>query len=274
VVSKAFQVLSDPQKRAIYDRSGGDPESRFGGGPSDGSGSTAFARSPSGGMAFEGEISPEDLFNMFFGGGMGGAEFGGFGGPGVFTASFGPGGFRTTRVGGGVPRQARAGGDTNSRSSMLIQLFPLLIFLAFSILQTLPSLFASPSYPDPRFSFQPSMRFDTQRTTPGMGVKYHVNMAELRSHPVLGAEIARAASQDNVQSHVRGTAMEAFENNVEHAYTRELYTRCQRSMDHKERRKEREIGFMGIGTDWEKVKRIEAEKIEECEELRRHGIIR
>ncbi|KAG5219888.1 J domain-containing protein [Salix suchowensis] len=32
------------------------------------------------GMAFESELSPEDLFNMFF----------------VFTASFGPGGFRTT----------------------------------------------------------------------------------------------------------------------------------------------------------------------------------
>ncbi|KAJ3551480.1 hypothetical protein NP233_g13075 [Leucocoprinus birnbaumii] len=32
VVSKAFQVLSDPQKRAAYDRSGGDPEDRFGGG--------------------------------------------------------------------------------------------------------------------------------------------------------------------------------------------------------------------------------------------------
>ena len=32
---------------------------------------------------FDGEISPEELFNMFFGGGMNGGSFGGgFGGPG------------------------------------------------------------------------------------------------------------------------------------------------------------------------------------------------
>ena len=39
-----------------------------------------FATSPFGGGGFEGEMSPEDLFNMFFGGGMGGAQFGGPGG--------------------------------------------------------------------------------------------------------------------------------------------------------------------------------------------------
>ncbi len=39
------------------------------------------------GGGFEGELSPEDLFNMFFGGGggMGGANFGG---PGMITPFF------------------------------------------------------------------------------------------------------------------------------------------------------------------------------------------
>ncbi len=84
MVSKAFQVLSDPQKRAIYDQSGSDPEDRSGG-----------MRSPSGfsssrgGGGFEGEMSPEDLFNMFFGGagpGFAGNGFGGGfgGGPGTW----------------------------------------------------------------------------------------------------------------------------------------------------------------------------------------------
>jgi DnaJ-class molecular chaperone len=72
VVSKAFQILSDPQKRSIYDQSGGDPDSRFGG-ASSGMAQT-FA-----GQQFEGEISPEELFNMFFGGGLGG-NMGPFGG--------------------------------------------------------------------------------------------------------------------------------------------------------------------------------------------------
>ena len=75
VVSKAFQILSDPQKRAAFDQSGGDPDSRFAGM------SPGFA----GGRQFQGEVSPEDLFNMFFGGGgqMGGGPFGG--GPGEST---------------------------------------------------------------------------------------------------------------------------------------------------------------------------------------------
>ena len=59
---------TDPQKRAIYDRSGDDPESRFGGMSSSGP-SSGFQTSPFGGATFEGELSPEDLFNMFFGGG-------------------------------------------------------------------------------------------------------------------------------------------------------------------------------------------------------------
>ena len=67
----------------MYDRHGSDPDSRFAG-MSNGGGHPGFATSSfgGGGPTFEGEISPEDLFNMFFGGGGG---FGGMpmgGGPG------------------------------------------------------------------------------------------------------------------------------------------------------------------------------------------------
>jgi DnaJ family protein B protein 12 len=67
VVSKAFTILSDPQKRAVYDQVGGDPEQRGGGG----------GRSPGGrGMAgmnmrpglnqmfFEEEINPEGTLDL------------------------------------------------------------------------------------------------------------------------------------------------------------------------------------------------------------------
>lgn len=80
MVSRAFQILGDKDKKAQFDRFGGDPDSRFGGG---GGGPTAspfsgFARSPGGGRGpmFEEEISPEELFRQFFGGG----GMGGFGG--------------------------------------------------------------------------------------------------------------------------------------------------------------------------------------------------
>jgi len=65
----------------VYDN-GSDPEDRFGGMSSGGGPSFANAGF---GNRFEGELSPEDLFNMFFGGGGGG----GFG-PG-FATSFGGG---------------------------------------------------------------------------------------------------------------------------------------------------------------------------------------
>ncbi|KAG5338680.1 hypothetical protein C0989_006648 [Termitomyces sp. Mn162] len=289
LVSKAFQVLSDAQKRAVYDRSGDDPESRFGGMSSRSSG---FSASPFGGGTFEGEISPEDLFNMFFGGGGGGGGGGnvfgtGFGGGPVFTASFGPGGFRTTRMG----RQAHHQQGAADQRSLLIQLMPLLILFAFSLLSALPNMFGTAAVPDPRFSFEPSARYNLARQTGDIGVRYHVNKAEFFGHPIIGAELAREgdsgqssggnsgqssggnSGQSSGKTEKRGPAVTKFEKTVDHVYTQDLYVRCQRGMDRKERAKEQEIGLFGIGTDWEKVRAIEREVIGSCEELKRLGVL-
>ena len=82
VVSRAFQILSDPDKKAKFDRFGGDPDNRFGSGASPAASPfSGFARSPSSGRGpmYEDEISPEELFNRFFGGGVGGGGFAPFG---------------------------------------------------------------------------------------------------------------------------------------------------------------------------------------------------
>ena len=77
MVSRAFQILSDPDKKTKYDRFGGDPDNRFsssGAQPQSPFGGGGFARPQGAGMGgfYEDEISPEELFNRFFGGGMGG----------------------------------------------------------------------------------------------------------------------------------------------------------------------------------------------------------
>ncbi|KAG1725725.1 hypothetical protein EDB19DRAFT_1754156 [Suillus lakei] len=264
MVSKAFQVLSDSQKRAIYDQSGSDPESRSGGMSSRGPG---FSASPFGG---EGEMSPEDLFNMFFGGGgmaMNGG-FGGspFGGP-VFTASFGQGGFRTTRMRtnmGGA--QAQQQGEGAQGRSLFMQLLPLILLIAFSFLSAIPDMFST-SIPDPRYSFSSSTRFNTERQTSGLGIKYHVNEHEFKNHRQIAADIAGGAQR-------RGSTLSRFEGQVEHVYTNTLYGECQRAVDRRQRRRDAEVGIFGVGTDWEKVKAIEAEKIESCEELKRLGVLK
>lgn len=186
VVSRAFQVLSDADKKAQFDRFGGDPDSRFGGGSQPASSPfSGFARSPGGrggGPMFEDEISPEELFRQFFGGGMGGGFGGGpFGtlnpshilsmsntygstgggmfdtGPGfVFNLGGGPG-VRVHQFGGGRPRRRPPGGnqpaqEPPSLTSTLQSLLPLLLLF---ILPILSSFFGGSSTPS-----GPSMRFD------------------------------------------------------------------------------------------------------------------
>jgi DnaJ family protein B protein 12 len=78
-VGLAYGTLSDPQKRTIYDRYGEeDPDNRGGGmRPAGGGGGVHFRQGQ--------EVSPEDIFNMFFGGMQGGGGMG----PGVHFRSAG-----------------------------------------------------------------------------------------------------------------------------------------------------------------------------------------
>lgn len=119
-VGLAYATLSDTQKRAIYDRYGDeDPDNRGGGG----------ARHGGAGVHFNGqEVNPEDIFNMFFGGGM----------PGGFQAGGMPGGFRVYSTGfGGMPRQQQRGAQQAQQQApnvfaQLINLLPVLVLMFLS----------------------------------------------------------------------------------------------------------------------------------------------
>jgi DnaJ family protein B protein 12 len=193
VVSRAFQILSDGDKKARYDQFGGDPDNRFsstGGGAAASSPFSGFARSPGqrGGF-YEDEISPEELFNRFFGGGgLGGGPFGqfggGFGGGGpqfVFNMGGGPG-FTVHRMGGATPRRRPQGpnGEAAPPPSGLTALTQLLPLLLLFILPLLSSLFSGSS------SSGPSVRFDSpvapntmHRITPKYKVDYFINPVEV-----------------------------------------------------------------------------------------------
>ena len=125
-VGLAYATLSDAQKRTIYDRYGEeDPDNRGGGG-----GVHMRRRGGGGGV----EMTPEEIFNAFFGGGMPGGGMGP-GGMHFYSAGFGPGmHFR----GGGMPRQQRARQaqqqqqQEGSGFGTLVQLLPLIMIMLVS----------------------------------------------------------------------------------------------------------------------------------------------
>ena len=92
-MSKAFACLTDPHKRAYYDRTGHEDHNSHA--------AAAAQRNGQRGGGMHHDMDPQDLFNMMFGGGMGGGAFGM--GPMHF------GGFRgaTMRQQRGQPQQAQ-----------------------------------------------------------------------------------------------------------------------------------------------------------------------
>ncbi|TDH68507.1 hypothetical protein CCR75_005568 [Bremia lactucae] len=135
-VGKAFAILSDPEKRAHYDQYGDDatiqqqPQHRRGYAP-------------------DGDITPEEIFNMFFGG------------------NFRPRGHRPQpqHQDHRQPQEQRGGMAT------LAQFLPLLLIF-------LVSLLSYPSTPEIPFTLDPTPQFNIQRTTQmanvAKGIPYYV----------------------------------------------------------------------------------------------------
>lgn len=245
-MSKAFTVLSDKDKRAMYDRYGGDPDSRSGAAQA-ASSSHPFSQFQGGARMRPGmgaEIDPEDLFNMFFGGGMGGAQFGG--GP-MFT--FGGPGFRTQYYRPGAAPRGRPAGRAGQRNqtSMWFQVMPILVLLFFTLLSYLPALF---SVSDPEFRWRPTSLHRAQRTTHDRNVLYYVDPVAFAKHPYVTSSTTSSRHGSNVQFFSKEKSspeLKAFERRVEEAWMKELYRQCENALDYKRRRMMDAQGFFGFG---------------------------
>ena len=197
MVSRAFQILSDADKKAKYDKFGGDPDSRFSSAANPSSPFSGFASQRGAGRAgpmFEEEISPEELFRQFFGGGMAGGPFGGgpfgggpfgggFGGPGfVFNVGGGPG-IRVHQFGGDRARRRPHNHETAQQATSPLEtlrsLLPLLLLFLLPLLSSIFSGSAGPSGPSIRFGANPVPPHTQPHTSARLSVPYWVDPGDV-----------------------------------------------------------------------------------------------
>ncbi|XP_075999622.1 dnaJ homolog subfamily B member 12b [Genypterus blacodes] len=137
-IGNAYAVLSNPNKRRQYDECGeerGDP-----------------SREGQDSANFEPDISPEDLFNMFFGGGY----------PSSNAYVYTNGRMR-------YPRRERRERQREGGLALFVQVMPILILVIVSALSQI--MVNSPLY---SLSFRPSAGYTQRRLTENLKVPYYV----------------------------------------------------------------------------------------------------
>ncbi|EPX72315.1 DNAJB12 protein [Schizosaccharomyces octosporus yFS286] len=235
-VSKAFQVLSDPNMRAHYDRTGADPESR-----ASASTSSFSQRAGPGFQGFSGypqaQMSPEDLFNSFFGDQFfsGGPNTFFFGGPGVRVHQF-----------GGRPRRYRRqqAEDTNNKS-MLYQILPILILVIFAFLSNFTS--SGDSSVRAGYSFVPTEKYSAQYISPKYKVPFYVNPKQYNS----------LSSRDSLR----------LANQIEQQYAERVHAECIKEREYKEDQIRKSYGW--FFPDAEKLSRAKEISLPHCDEFSR-----
>lgn len=209
-IGQAYEVLSDKKKRDTYDRYGEEALRPGGGGSGSSGGSsrttfTSYGYSTDG-RAFEGNISPEEIFNMFFNGGL---------------AS---GGFSSRRwQSNNSHRHRHNHSNSNNHAgnhhdgeqqevspglNLLVQLLPVLVLICLSLasywLQT-----------DPPYSLHPTTKYIFRRQLEKFdGIEYYV--------------------KQDFEKQYRGQDLRRIENQVFEDYLYELRNRCLRERNYKE----------------------------------------
>ncbi|OBZ90403.1 putative J domain-containing protein C17A3.05c [Choanephora cucurbitarum] len=255
LISKAFTVLSDPQKRAIHDAGGGDPEQRGAGGHP---GFSGFRTQSYGASPFGEEISPEDLFNMFFGGGGAGIHMDNlhrqgfsFGGsPGFSSATFVGPGFRARTFNTQQQQQQfyQAHQRQGSGLSILLQLLPLIVLFGYTVFAGLVS------ENTPIFSFQSTSVHSQPRMTSSHGVPYYVNPNSFKPYLQNQYKLSKVEQQ------------------VEVDWVRSLQQNCLHERKQQQTRLNNARGAFGfIGRNEKQYQEALNMRLASCEELKRFG---
>lgn len=260
LISKAFQVLSDPDKKKKFDQFGGDPDARFnpaaaGGGAGGSPFGNGFGGRRGGPMFGEEEMTPEELFRQFFGGGFGGGPFGGFDtGPGfVFNLGGGPG-VRVHQFGGGLPRRRPgtaqpANSEAQGASSAFANLLPLLFLFVLPLLSSLFSGSTTPSGPSVVFE-SPRPPHTLERVSSRIKLHYFVNPNDVQDY--------------------NSKKWRKLDETSENQYVQAINSRC---LDEKlAQRKAMEDAQGWFGVDAVAMERARKMELRNCQKLRKLGL--
>lgn len=250
ILNKAWEVLSDPQKKSIFDQTGSDPTSRFlGHQGQQGANATGFngAFRNTAGFQQRGGFD-DDIFNMFFGGQH----------PGATTFTFGGNGF--TFQGGDPFAQFRQQAQNSQRKrqsqqqqqqqeastiDVIKQLMPLLLFLLVALFG---SLFSGN---DEVYSMQATSKFSVKRETPQYHIPFFV--------------------QEDFAADKSELKLRRFDRKVENEYIQDKKTMCSRENTRRTQLMEEAQGWFSV--DEVMMAHAKAMPMPNCEELHNYGII-
>ncbi|ORZ01890.1 DnaJ domain-containing protein [Absidia repens] len=233
LISKAFTVLSDPQKRAVHDAGGGDPEMR-----SSSASSTRQYRQYGGGGGMTEEMTAEDLFDLFFGGG------------GMRQQQYRRQQFRHPFF--TATRQQQARQHQHQHQSPLagwVQALPILVLLLYAVVSALFSQESTPLY-----QFQPSTDYSQARKTLDLKIPYYVNPSAFT--PV---------ANENYK-------LRRVERQVENEYINGLNIHCQNERRQRSFRMTQARGSVfGFGYDKAKYEQARKMPMKSCDEMKKLG---
>ncbi|GBC01103.1 hypothetical protein RclHR1_04070005 [Rhizophagus clarus] len=231
MVSKAFQVLSDPQKRAAFDENGIDPDSRNTGMPS-GFRGARFNNGFASGAVFADDISPEEIFNMFFN-----AE------SRFHSATFVGPGFRARRFQRASPNGDGVQEQQSSAFLSFLQLLPLILIFLFS----LSSNWLAPIPEQIPYSLQRTDHHTHTKYTNLLNVQYFVDPKSFLSF------------EQNPRK------LQKVEDKVEVTYVKSLTSQCNNEAIYRHRKINEASGW--VFRDEEKLKEAEQIRMPNCEKL-------
>ncbi|NXJ79538.1 DJB14 protein, partial [Trogon melanurus] len=220
-IGNAYAVLSNPEKRKQYDLTGSEEQT---------------CNHPSNGRfnfhrGCEADITPEDLFNMFFGGAF----------PTGSVHSFSNG-----RAGYSHPNQHRQSGPEREEErgdggfSMFIQLMPIIVLILVSLLSQL--MVSNPPYAlYPRSSTGQTIKMQTEN----LHVVYYVNK--------------------DFRNEYKGASLQKVEKNVEEDYVSNIRNNCW-----KERQQKTDLNYAAkVYRDDRLRKKADSVSMDNCKELER-----